>query len=505
MNEEQPALDRHEATEERVAARHGDCVAEGAFHATGSPTAFIDDIGTESPECAGSVDGRLGHASALDRGNQNDSVEPTNHAEGQGHEARSRNRAREKATNNRAAADNDEWPQLHADAHHGLAGDVVRAIDPHTEADPVAILLHQLTFFGNAIGRGPHYRVEGTDHATNLFTVIVGDTSKARKGTAAGRVREIFDIADKEWTSDCLHSGLSTGEGLIALVRDVVDEDEIKPDKRAMIVETEFASVFTVMRRPGNTLSRVLRDAWDRGDLKSLTKMLPIRATNALISIAGHITEEELRVAVTDLSMANGWANRFLFARVRRSKLLPLGGKLSRKKLTELGRLTAERIAQARSIDVVGMTPAARRHWARIYPDLSKGHPGLYGAITGRAEAQAIRLALLYALLDGKDKIDVQHLLAASAVWAYCEASARQIFGTRLGNPVAHEILGALTAADERGMTRTEISHLFKRHRRAEEIKTALETLTKQGKIRNLGKSLTAGRSIERWAANKAN
>jgi hypothetical protein len=414
-------------------------------------------------------------------------------------------RAPVKRKKQRAAAERDEWPKLGMAAYHGLAGQLVRAIDPHTEADPVAILLHFLTFFGNAIGRGPRYRVEGTDHATNLFTAIVGDTSKARKGTAAGRVREIFEIADKEWTSNCLHSGLSTGEGLIALVRDVDGEDEAKPDKRAMIVETEFASVFTVMRRPGNTLSRVLRDAWDRGDLKSLTKNLPIRATNALISIAGHITEEEVRIAVTDLAMANGWANRVLFARVCRSKLLPLGGRLGRKKLTELGRLTAKRIGQARSIGVVTMTAAARRHWARIYADLSKGHPGLYGAITGRAEAQTIRLALLYALLAGKDKIDVQHLQAASSVWAYCEESARQIFGARLGNPVADEILGALTAADESGMTRTEISNLFKRHRRAEEIAAALERLSKQGKIRSLGKSLTAGRSVEWWAARKAN
>jgi hypothetical protein len=54
-------------------------------------------------------------------------------------------------------------------------------------------------------------------------------------------------------------------------------------------------------------------------------------------------------------------------------------------------------------------------------------------------------------------------------------------------------------------MTLTEISNLFKRHRRAVEIRTALESLTKEGKIKCLGKSLTAGRSVEGWAANKAN
>ena len=33
------------------------------------------------------------------------------------------------------------WPVMDQAAYHGLAGDVVRAIEPHTEADPVAILI----------------------------------------------------------------------------------------------------------------------------------------------------------------------------------------------------------------------------------------------------------------------------------------------------------------------------------------------------------------------------
>src|SRR5262249_10579974 len=49
------------------------------------------------------------------------------------------------------------WPILNEVALHGLAGDVVHTIEPHTEADPVAILLQYLISFGNAIGRGPYY------------------------------------------------------------------------------------------------------------------------------------------------------------------------------------------------------------------------------------------------------------------------------------------------------------------------------------------------------------
>jgi hypothetical protein len=97
-------------------------------------------------------------------------------------------------------------------------------------------------------------------------------------------------------------------------------------DKRLLIVETEFASVLKVNARDGNTLSPILRQAWDSGNLRILTKNSPARATNAHISIIGHITKEELLRFITDTELANGLANRFLWVLVRRSKILPEGG-----------------------------------------------------------------------------------------------------------------------------------------------------------------------------------
>ena len=45
------------------------------------------------------------------------------------------------------------WPTMDEAAYYGIAGDIVRAIRPHTEADPVAILVQTLASAGNAIGR----------------------------------------------------------------------------------------------------------------------------------------------------------------------------------------------------------------------------------------------------------------------------------------------------------------------------------------------------------------
>src|SRR5215469_18457010 len=113
-----------------------------------------------------------------------------------------------------------EFPVMAPDAFIGLAGEIVRLIAPHTESDPVALLLNAHTCFGNAIGRGPHYRVEGTEHGPNLFVVQVGDSSKARKGTGLDRVKQVFRLADEEWTTRRIESGLSSGEGVIWAVRD---------------------------------------------------------------------------------------------------------------------------------------------------------------------------------------------------------------------------------------------------------------------------------------------
>ena len=62
------------------------------------------------------------------------------------------------------------------EAMHGIVGEFVRMVEPNTEADPAAITIQFLVAFGALVGRGPHYRVEGDEHHTNLFALLVGRT-----------------------------------------------------------------------------------------------------------------------------------------------------------------------------------------------------------------------------------------------------------------------------------------------------------------------------------------
>jgi hypothetical protein len=412
--------------------------------------------------------------------------------------------------------DQKEWPVLDTAALYGLPGEVVRAIAPHTEAAQVALLAQYLVAAGNVIGRGPHYRVEGDNHGPNLFACLVGETSKGRKGTSWGRVRQIMSMADPRWMGDRVHSGLSSGEGLIWGVRDAITdyerqgrgaaaqrvEVEIDPgvrDKRLMIVESEFSAPLQVMKREGNILSRVIRDAWDRGDLATLTKNSPARATGAHVSIIGHITAAELRDDLDNISIANGFGNRFLWFMVRRSEPLPFGGALDEETVVDLGRRTREAIAVAQMVGRVALSAEAREDWRRLYPALSAGLPGMLGALTGRAEAQTIRLALIYALLDGRCEISREHLEAAVALWDYADESVDYIWGDALGDPIADEILRALR--EKGGKTRTELHHLFGRNRSAARISRALARLAAAGKVRAESRSDTGGRPAEVWVA----
>lgn len=337
---------------------------------------------------------------------------------------------------------NPGWPSPLADqVYHGLAGEIIETILPHTEADPAAILVQFFASFGNVIGPGPHFKVEADIHHMNIFPALVGETSKGRKGTSAGYPRMLFDHVDSDWVNNRIQTGLSSGEGLIWSVRDAIfksepirDGKEITgyrevqvdsgiEDKRLLVYEPELASTLRVLGRDGNTLSACIRQAWDTGHLRTMTKNSPTKASGAHISIIGHITRDELVRYLDRTEVGNGFANRFLWVCVRRSKCLPEGGNIQDVNLNPLIQRLDKAIRYARTVGEMRRDDQARQIWWEVYPELSEGHPGLFGAVTSRAEAQVLRLSCIYALLDCSAVVRKEHLLAALGLWEYCEAS----------------------------------------------------------------------------------
>jgi hypothetical protein len=412
-------------------------------------------------------------------------------------------------------------PELAPDALHGLAGEIVRAIAPYSEAADVATLIHLLIGVGNLIGPDVFARVQEDEHPARLFAVLVGPTSKGRKGTSWSTPKRMLTAVDEAYAAR-IRSGLSSGEGLISHVRDAIEKiqpvkekdgrvvryervmvDEGEADKRLLIIEPELASVLRRMNGEANSLSAVLRDAWDSGTLATLTKNSPLRATRAHVSLIAHVTREELVMQLTETERANGFANRFLFVAVQRSKCLPDGGSVPPEVLVPLIEALHAVVSWARAERwEVCRDEEARAIWAEVYPSLSEGQPGLLGAITSRAEAQVLRLSVLYAVLDRSPVIRPVHLRAALAVWDYAEISARRIFGgDRLGISTADTILEALRTG--RALTRAEINGLFHGNKLTAEIGVALHVLLERGKVRRSTRPAEGGRgrAAEIWEA----
>ena len=407
------------------------------------------------------------------------------------------------------------WPApLRALAFHGLLGELVSVLEPHTEADPAALLVNALVAFGSLVGSEAHLLVGNDRHPARLFAALVGETAKARKGTSWGPIRDAFTSVDGSWIERVM-DGLASGEGLIWAVHDPIrklvtrrtkdgptSEEELVDagveDKRLLVVEGEFARVLSVMARPENTLSAIVRSAWDTGDLRILTKNSPAKASGTHICVMGHITKSELLTKLSSNEAGNGFGNRFLWVCVRRSKVLPFGGRPEVSALAEI----SEKLDKVRQFAQVAgrldWSEEAKELWCGVYPELSEGHPGLEGALTARAEAQVLRLALIYALLDCSRVIAPPHLEAALEVWRYCRESAAYIFGKRTGDPVADEILAELR---KRGsLDRTAIRDLFSKHQNVARLNEALNVLQSLGRVR-VEQVPTEGRPREVWHA----
>jgi hypothetical protein len=150
-----------------------------------------------------------------------------------------------------------------------------------------------------------------------------------------------------------------------------------------------------------------------------------------------------------------------------------------------------------KSVGEMKKNDRSKKIWNEIYPKLSAGKPGLLGAVISRAEAQVMRLACIYAILDESNLIREEHLFAALALWDYSEASARYIFGDATGDWIADRILQALRRSTS-GLSRTEISNLFSRNISGEKIDSALSFLENLNRISKVRED-SGGRPLERW------
>lgn len=335
-------------------------------------------------------------------------------------------------------------PQPDPACLYGLIGDVARAGSDSTETNAYAIAANFMAYLSCAVGRGVYLPIGNTWHHARLFCLHVGRSGRGRKGDAVSltlRIDQALRAMDEAFAPQIHRGGLSTREGLVALIHDGYrqgrqDAPAIE-DKRLWVVESEFANVLHQGRRDGNTLSAALRDCWDGVDLKPATKSNRLYASDPHVCLSGAISPGELTGLMSTRELTNGFANRFLMIWAERSRMLPFPKETPQAVVEHLAHRTLKVLTFVRADrhderDHLRMelSPQAQWRYAQLYRgELHDGiDDGAIGALLERRAPMLLRLAMLMALTDLQTRIDVPHIDAAMAWIRHATASVRFVF-----------------------------------------------------------------------------
>jgi hypothetical protein len=419
------------------------------------------------------------------------------------------------------------WPEpIGRVGRYGIAGEFVDLVDPHTEADPNIVLLTFLVYAGNLLGRNFYLPAGADKHCGNIFLAIVGHTGFGRKGSAISAVEAFFRDGPGAPGLPLVLYGISSGEGIIHEIRDPVVKvafdkktkkfeetttDHGVEEKRLIISLSEMQQFFVALRRQDSIVSSVMRQGWDKDRIQSPSKNSGVKATGACVSLVGGASREELLGLVNTNDAANGTLNRILFGCSRRSKKLPEGGQFP--ELVESRPWRELQTRFQRNIKSNGHPLELKRdreaadRWGKnqtpergMYEELTQARAGLWGDVTARGAQQVMRLSVITAVINGSRALRDEHQDAGREQWRYCDASAQHVFGDRLDNPTASEILTHLRKAGPGGMTRSQIQGVWSRNKPVEEINTALRILANLS-IAHYRLESTGGRPTERWFA----
>lgn len=396
-----------------------------------------------------------------------------------------------------------EFPVPHAGCYYGIAGRFAQEACEKSEADPIGVLTHLLTWAGAYFGNKAVLRLGDVEAPPRLFSVTASSAGGG-KGTAAAPVRKLMleyvnvQLRKMGLPPASYRDGpMSSGEGLAWAVRDPADTedddgnatDKGVSDKRLMILEEEFAAVLQAARREGNTVSAAIRRFWDSGNFSPMTKSNRVTVTDAHVCFVAHITYEELIKRLEQSEYASALASRILWVCVRRPKIVAIPESIPVAKMLDYADAIAKAIQFSAETNELSLTAESLELWGTLAISLAKAN----SPMSERARVQVLRIACVFALLDCTDQVTPQHLRAAAHVWDYCLGSVAYIFEGEQ-NEEANKILVALRKHG--GMTTTQIRvNVFQQNIKSAAMNTLLKSLETQGRIKRTVRQRVDGRN----------
>lgn len=394
------------------------------------------------------------------------------------------------------------------DAYYGPLGELAQRLTPIVPINTLALYCQLLVAIGALVGRRAQTRYIADEHHANLFLVTIGKTGVG-KGTAWNLVQKIATEIDSYFPR-MTHSDSASAPGLIGLVRDASEAQHGKTtvrdpgvtDKRCLVTFEEMETFITAICRQGSTLAEIWRQAWDGRTLQNNARIRE-RATNPHISLICHVTPGSFEDALQKLgkkSLTNGFLNRFMFVPVvrerpiHRSKAEPAMGDLIDRITTALAQLGPADLSKPPR--VLDWSPDACAEWDAFCQAIDDGHPFLEGieAVNGRLKPMVMRIALLYAVLDGDHKIGLRHLRPAKTLCLWLNDETRDLFprGQKAGKKSLLSRLAAYTP-ESATFSLTDLHNWLKRSDYStDELHSAIDDLITSGVWRAVSKNANA-------------
>lgn len=385
----------------------------------------------------------------------------------------------------------------------GPLGQMTRELAKVSEADEVGIMGTLLAAFSSYIG--PHARVSTTagEMPLSQWVVLIGTSGRGRKGQATSIALKVVARAWKAWAEDSvLHSLPGTGLGLMSELSEHSDDKGFSAP--VFFVEEEMDAAIAAMKKD-TKIGVYLRKAWDGADIKHKTSVADIRVRSPHFGIVGHVQPKNWRSILGGKDSTGGTWNRFLPLLVTRGRTLPVFGGPNPEPVIERVSKALRRLASdARDIGTVTVSPSTARAFERRHriaiDSLLDGNEELAEQCE-RALAQCVRVAALYALAEGQDKISARHFDAALAIVRYSIESVRATLPETGGKSLPEKIAEAVKAAGEEGITRSELWDAIGRSVKADEITRALLALPQVEQTKKTGKGRPS--LILRWIEGK--
>ena len=247
-----------------------------------------------------------------------------------------------------------------------------------------------------------------------------------------------------------------------------------------------------------------VRSLWNPdGQADIATRAQPVHIDGAHVSGLFHTTPDEVQNGFRTGEISVGTVNRMMVARIRPAARRAATGEYPQDVFDDLvsriarATLLMEQMDPGEAVRIIDYSPEADALWSAEKPRLDDQAEDEIGVeILTRNAGHVARVALLYALIEGHDQIEVADLRAALAVWDVCRHSAMLLFGAMTGDRDADRMYGVLVRHGG-AMNRTELRDALGRHGRGSDIEHGLVVLASHGLIRRM-KRRTGGRPEER-------